>query len=228
MTDIEENWNHLKFDAKGKRKSRLPRPTPVDREVIINKDDVILSVTDTKGVIEYCNDCFVEISGYEEYELAGSAHNIVRHPDMPRIIFRFMWQRIQNKQNIVALVKNMTKTGRYYWVYTDFVIKEDKQGNIIGYKAFRKPAPRRAIETIIPIYKKLREIEKENGMDVAEKFLHGYLESLNTSYDKFIGDLIINNIKEKETLYNTDNKELITKPQTNAERKSFFKRIFGY
>lgn len=167
-TENIENSNEIHWDVHTngieKRKPSITRPTPVDREIIIGEDKVLLSITDAKGVIEYCNEAFVETSGYEEYELAGSGHNMVRHPDMPRVIFKLMWNRIQNKENIIAVVKNLAKTGRYYWVITDFVVKEDKEGNITGYKAFRKPAPRKAIEAVMPLYKKLREIENVKGM----------------------------------------------------------------
>jgi PAS domain S-box-containing protein len=217
-----------------KRKSRLPQPDPVDREIKIPSKMVLLSVTDTRGVIEYCNEDFVEISGYEEYELVGAGHNIVRHPDMPRVIFKILWDRIQKKQNILAIVKNMGKTGRYYWVYTDFVIKEDDKGNIIGYKAYRKPAPSKAIETIIPIYKKLKAIEEANDMEAAEKYLMGYLDVLGTNYDNFVENLIIENVNEQGEKYSTDEKKRIEtenkeiKKISKKDRKSFFQRIFGY
>lgn len=203
------------------RKPRLTPPTPIDKEITLDNNKVLLSITNPQGVIEYCNDDFVEVSGYEEYELAGSAHNIVRHPDMPRVVFKLMWERIQNKENIIAIVKNLAKTGRYYWVMTDFVIKEDKDGNIIGYKAFRKPAPRKAIEAVEPLYKKLVSIEVARGMDDASNFLNGFLEGENTNYNDFIENLIIDNI-QIET-----NVETGSKPISKVERKSFFKRIFG-
>ena len=219
----EIQWNiHTNEE---KRKPSITRPTPVDREVVIGTNQVLLSITDTKGVIEYCNEAFVETSGYEEFELAGSGHNIVRHPDMPRMIFKLMWDRIQKKENIIAVVKNLAKTGRYYWVITDFVIKEDKEGNIIGYKAYRKPAPRKAIDAVIPLYKKLREIENAKGIIAAEKFLFGYLEGEDTNYDDFIENLIIDTI-EPESVQEGNSAEAV-KPKTKAEKKSFFRRLFG-
>ena len=225
----EKDWEIIFNIDAPKRKKRLPIPDPVDREIKIDSDKILMSVTDTRGVIEFCNEDFVEISGYEEYELVGSGHNIVRHPEMPRVLFKILWERIQNKQNILAIVKNMAKTGRYYWVYTDFVIKEDENGNIIGYKAFRKPAPKKAIETMIPIYKKLKAIEEENDMEFAQKYLEGYLDNLGTTYDEFVENLIIENVDHKgEKLQDNTNNNNKEKLQSKKERKSFFKRIFGY
>ena len=215
----EESWNKFQDDS-AKRKPSLKRPPAIDEEIVLEKKKILLSITDTRGVITYCNDDFVETSGYEEWELAGSAHNIVRHPDMPKFIFKFMWQRIQNKDNIIAIVKNLAKSGKYYWVMTDFVILEDNLGNIKGYKAYRKPAPRKAIETIAPVYEKLLKIESAKGVPAAESFFIGYLDSLNLSYDDFIESLIIDSSEqEKQVLDN--------KPKTKAERKSFFKKLFG-
>ena len=205
-----------------KLKSKLPVPVPVDREIKLDETKVLVSFTDTRGVITYCNDDFVDVSGYEEYELAGAQHNIVRHPDMPRMVFKFMWDRIEKKENIIAIVKNMSKTGRYYWVMTDFVIKEDNAGNVTGYKAYRKPAPRKAIEAVTPLYQKLRRMEDASGMEAAEKYLLDFFDAQNTNYDDFIENLLISELP-KETVSN----ETI-KPITKTERKSFFKRLFGY
>jgi PAS domain S-box-containing protein len=195
-------------------------PSPIDKEIMLDDKKVLLSITDTKGVIEYCNEDFVEVCGYEEYELAGAPHNIVRHPDMPKVVFKLMWDRLDKEENIIAIVKNMSKTGRYYWVMTDFVIRKDDEGNVSGYKAFRKPAPRKAIEAVIPFYKKLREIEEARGMEAAEKFFHGFLDGENTNYDDFIQNLIIDNIKPEFI-----SKE-VSKPVTKASKASFFRRIF--
>lgn len=217
-----DSWE-FDMDKHRKEKPKFNYPKVIDNEIIIPKDKVLLSSTDTRGVITYCNEDFVEISGYDEWELAGAPHNIIRHLDMPRVIFKLMWQRIQNKYNIIAIVKNLSKSGKYYWVMTDFVIKEDTRGNIVGYKAYRRPAPRKAIETVIPIYKKLRKIEDEKGMIAAENFLVGYLDSLNTTYDDFIENLIIDNVNAQESKKETAKKNTLTK----KEKISFFKRLFG-
>lgn len=167
--------------------------TNQNEEVLLNAKRYIVSKTDTKGNITYANDYFVEICGYSSKELIGKPHNIIRHPDMPKVIFKLMWQRIQSGQNIMAIVKNQTKDGRYYWVITDFEAKKDKLTNeIISYSAFRKAAPRDAIDAIIPIYKKLLEFEKIGDMKVSEKYLLSYLEDKNLSYDEFIDKLVKN------------------------------------
>ncbi len=171
----------------------MQRPEPVDEEIVLDPKRYIVSKTDKKGIIEYGNDYFVEISGYSEAELIGEPHNIIRHPDMPKIVFKMMWDRILNDQNIFALVKNMAKDGRYYWVVTEFETKKDPISNhIVGFTAFRRAAPRDAIKEIEKLYAKLVEIEKVGGMEASEKYLRGYLEEAGKSYDELIDELIGN------------------------------------
>ncbi len=171
----------------------MAHPKPIDNEIKLSTKRYIVSKTDAKGIIEYGNDYFVEISGYLESELIGKPHSIVRHPDMPRIAFKLMWDRIKQGKNFIAVVKNLAKDGSYYWVITDFEPKKDPLTNkIISYTAFRKAAPQKAIDTMIPIYAKLLEIEKEGGMEASEKFLLDFLEERQTTYDDFIDEQIEN------------------------------------
>lgn len=168
-------------------------PLPINEEIQISTKKYIVSKTDAKGVIEYGNDYFVEISGYKESELIGKPHNMIRHPDMPKIVFKMMWDRINKGKNIMAVVKNMAKDGRYYWVITEFEPKIDPISNdIISHTAFRKAAPQKAINIMEPIYQKLLEIEKEGGMEASEKYLRGFFEEKHTTYDEFIDGVIGN------------------------------------
>ena len=171
----------------------MKRPEPTNNEIKLNPKRYIVSKTDPKGIIEYGNDYFVEISGYSEAELIGTPHSFIRHPDMPKIVFKMMWDRINKAQNIMAVVKNLAKDGSYYWVVTEFEPKVDPITNeVISHTAFRQAASRKAVETMGPIYQKLIEIEKESGMEGSEKYLRGFLEEKDISYDEFIDDLIGN------------------------------------
>jgi len=171
----------------------MQRPEPTNHEIQLSTNRYIVSKTDAKGIIEYGNDYFVEISGYSEAELIGQPHNIIRHPDMPKVVFKMMWDRINRAQNIMAVVKNLAKDGSFYWVVTEFEPKVDPITNeIISHTAFRKAAPRAAVEAMTPIYQKLIEIEKNGGMEASEKYLRGYLEEAGVTYDEFIDDLVGN------------------------------------
>jgi len=171
----------------------VAHPKPTTNEIKLNPKRYIVSKTDAKGIIEYGNDYFVEISGYSEAELIGKPHSIVRHPDMPKVLFKMMWDRINRAQNIMAVVKNLAKDGSYYWVVTEFEPKVDPITNeILSHTAFRKAAPQNAIDTMAPLYQKLIEIEKEGGVEASEKYLRGFFEDKGTTYDAFIDDLVGN------------------------------------
>ncbi|WP_304546242.1 PAS domain S-box protein [Sulfurimonas microaerophilic] len=165
----------------------------IDKEKEIKLDDMkpILSRTDLKGNIRYCNTYFQEISGYSEKELLGAEHNIIRHPDMPKIIFKLMWERLKKQQNILAVVKNKSKDGRYYWVTTLFEIKYHPiHKTAEGYLAIRKAAPHNAVEMITPLYKKLLEIEDARGIKESELYLREFLEKEKKTYDQYMEEIV--------------------------------------
>jgi PAS domain S-box-containing protein len=153
------------------------KPTPKNEEIRLDPKRYLVSETDAKGVIAYCNGYFREISGYDESELLGAPHNIIRHPDMPKIIFKLLWDHIQNGKNINAVIKNLAKDGRYYWVFTEFTIRRDSDtGAIIGYLASRKAVSKHVVEVIGNLYDMLVSLEKEGGMEASEKYLYVFLK----------------------------------------------------
>ncbi|KIM10210.1 MAG: histidine kinase [Sulfurovum sp. FS08-3] len=166
----------------------------VDEKIVLDPKKYLVSKTDTHGIIEYANDYFIEVSGYSETELIGKSHSIVRHPDTPKVIFKIMWERIQEGENFLAIIKNRAKDGRYYWIFTDFEINLDKVTNKpISYVAYRQAASDKIITQIEPLYKKLVELEKSGDIDMSQKYLIGYLEEKGKSYDEYMEQLIGNN-----------------------------------
>ncbi len=152
------------------------KPLPIDEEILLDNTKYIESETDLHGNIVDCNDYFAEISGYSKEELMGQPHNIVRHPDMPKIVFKLLWDNIQQGHNITAVIKNMAKDGRYYWVFTHFeIIRDINTKEIKGYRAYRKMVSPHIKKVLDPLYKKLTEIEKEGGMEASEKALNEFL-----------------------------------------------------
>lgn len=168
----------------------MKKPEPINEEIELQNNIYIESDTDKKGVITYVNDYFAEISGYSKDELLGSPHNIVRHPDMPKILFKILWDRISRGENFHAAIKNMAKDGRYYWVFTDFEPLKDDKGDIIGYKAARKKISKHVTQLLDPLYKKLTEIEKESGMNESLNYLNNFLKE--HSQDITIDNLLEN------------------------------------
>lgn len=129
---------------------------PIDEEYIIT-DGVIVSQTDSNGVITYANRLFCEVSGYQSSELVGQPHNIIRHPDMPAAIFAKMWETIKGGQAWNGLVKNLRKDGRFYWVETEILPIKDEGDKVSGYIAARKIASRKDIQENESIYAKMLE-----------------------------------------------------------------------
>jgi len=152
----------------------VKRPEPIDEEIELRNGEYIESDTDLKGVITYANSYFAEISRYSPDELIGKPHSIVRHPDMPKIIFKTLWDRLESDKNFIGAIKNLAKDGRYYWVFTDFepIYKDGKK---VGYRAIRKKISHHVSQTLDPLYKKLTEIEKDGGIEASEKYLNQFL-----------------------------------------------------
>lgn len=181
--------------------TRFNRPTPSDREVDWNKTKVLLSKTDIKGTILYANENFIDVSGYDEHELIGQPHNVIRHPDMPKVIFKFLWDSIKSSENIHVIIKNMSKTGRYYWVVTDFKIIADGDGEIAGYFGTRKSVPEDIITKFIePLYKKLLHIEEVSGVGASEDYLIGFLEERKKTFNEYVGHLITTGKDDKNKI----------------------------
>ncbi len=161
------------------------------KEIYIDRKRMIVSRTDLKGIIEFANKDFIEISGYTLDELINQPHNIVRHPDMPAVIFKLMWKRIQLSQDIFAVVKNRAKNGDYYWVTTKFDIRRDPLTNKVnGYIAYRQGADKKLVDKITKLYDELLLIEKSSGIEASEKYLIGFLDSNKMSYDQYIDDIV--------------------------------------
>ncbi|WP_264563908.1 PAS domain-containing protein [Flavobacterium sp. N3904] len=202
------------------------RPIPIDKEVSWDKTQTIMSKTDLYGTIEYANEVFVDVCGYEDYELMAQPHNIIRHPDMPKIVFKVLWENIQKGNQFHGIVKNLAKSGRYYWVITNFEYSRDENGNIVNYIARRKAVPQDVItKHIEPLYKKLLQIEQVSGIGASEKYLIGFLEEQGLSYVDLITKLMVEN--EKEQQLQRAPQEVVPVEIEETESRGFFSRFFG-
>ncbi len=156
---------------------------------IMKKDDFIVSKTDLKGNITYCNKIFIKFAGLSEKELLGKPHNIIRHLDMPKIVFKLLWERIKNKKEIFAYVKNRSADGGYYWVYANVTASVGANGNIIGYYSVRRKPQDSALVIIESLYKTLLEKESAGGVEASGKYLTELLETKDLTYDEFISSI---------------------------------------
>lgn len=118
------------------------------------KGQKLISTTDTRGIITYCNDAFVQISGFTREELIGQPHNLVRHPEMPVAAFKTMWEHLQKGKPWMGLVKNRCKNGDYYWVHA-YVTPISEHGKVIGYESVRVAPSQQQIEHVTKLYQQI-------------------------------------------------------------------------
>lgn len=167
----------------------MKKPIPNSRESVVKSDAFLVSKTDLKGHITYCNPPFMEIAGFSEQELLGKPHNIVRHPDMPRVIFKILWNAIQNQGEVFAYVKNLSQDGGYYWVFANITASMDIKGNAIGYYSVRRKPNPKALEIIKPLYEKLLSLEKNGGIEASSQYINELLKEKGESYESFSNNL---------------------------------------
>lgn len=165
-------------------------PTGVER--FFHEDEVIVSKTDLKGRLTYVNRVFINISGYQEPELLGEPHSLIRNPEMPRSVFKLLWDTIGAGREIFAYVNNMSKNGDHYWVLAHVTPSFDKKGQIVGYHSNRRVPDRDVLNsTIIPLYKAVLEEENRHknakeGMNKGFEMLLDAVKQKGMNYDELI------------------------------------------
>lgn len=170
-------------------KAAKPYLTGVERT--FGEDEIIVSKTDTKGRITYANRVFQRVAQYTEAELLGRAHNIVRHPDMPRCVFKYLWDTIEAGNEIFAYVVNRCKSGDHYWVFAHITPTFDDHGRIISYHSNRRLPSRSAINKIKPIYDLLLKEEQKyrtprEQWEKSLPVLVDFLKQSHMEYEEFV------------------------------------------
>ena len=174
-----------------------PRPFAIE--------ELFYSTTDHRGIITGCNDVFVRVSGFTECELIGQPHNIIRHPDMPRCVFQLLWDFLQSGRPIGAYVKNLAKTGEYYWVFAYAAPIED------GYLSIRLKPSSDFFDAIAPVYQELLQVEAEfgdewrEGMAAAGSQLMRTLRSLGfLEYEDFMQEGLRRELAARDAVMSTE------------------------
>lgn len=168
-------------------------PTGVERT--FDPDQLIVSKTDAKGILTYVNDLFCTMAAAEEHDLLGRPHNLVRHPEMPRAMFAYMWTEIAKGQEVFVYVKNLALDGTHYWVFAHVTATLNNEGAIIGYHSNRRSPDRRAVATVEPIYRQLCEIEgrgdgsSRDRLKASTDALNELLAQRDMTYDQFVWSL---------------------------------------
>ena len=170
---------------------KTDRSNLTGHERSFDSDEFIVSKTDVHGEITYANNVFYRISGYNENEVLGAPHSLVRHPDMPRCVFKLLWDRIQSKKEIFAYVINTAKNGDHYWVLAHVTPSFDQQGQVTGFHSNRRRPEPAQIDTIKTIYSRLLEEETKHadrklGLESSTALLNSMLSTQGVSYDEFV------------------------------------------
>ncbi|WP_321449413.1 PAS domain-containing protein [uncultured Cohaesibacter sp.] len=164
-------------------------------ERFFGDDDIIVSKTDLSGRLTYANKIFLDISGYTEKEVLGKPHNLIRHPYMPRTIFKLLWDSIESGHEIFAYVNNRCKNGDHYWVYAHVTPSWNNEGKVSGFHSNRRVPDQEILQThVIPLYEKIRTAEKsvtnrKDGLKAGMQVIDSLLAEKGLQYDEFIATL---------------------------------------
>lgn len=162
------------------------------KEVFFGDSEIIVSKTDLKGKITYANKVFLDVAGYTERELMGQPHSVIRHPDMPRCVFKLLWDTLSTGNEVFAYVINRCKNGDHYWVYAHVTPSKSADGKVIGYHSNRRVPERHILEeAIIPLYTSLKSIEestpnRKDGMRESGAKVVSILAERGLAYDEFV------------------------------------------
>ncbi len=167
------------------------RPEATDIENIVGPNDLIVSKSDAEGNITYVNPIFIKISGYSQGKLLEEPHSILRHPDMPKVIFKYLWENIKEGRDVVAYVKNLCKDGSFYWVLATVKVAKNPDGSFRNYMSTRRCITDSAKEIIGILYANLLALEKSEGVEASQNALNAFLSEKGVNDSDSFNNLMI-------------------------------------
>ncbi|CAA6808270.1 MAG: SIGNAL-TRANSDUCTION SENSOR PROTEIN-PAS/PAC domain [uncultured Sulfurovum sp.] len=166
------------------------RPILLNEEIKFSKKKFIVSKTDVEGKILFVNKNFCDITGYGHQELMGQPHSVLRHPDMPKAIFYMLWKSLLAGMEVSAIVKNVAKSGKFYWVIADFSMQRDERGRLKSFTSFKRAAPTHVSQNIENLYHGMISAERKGGIEASLLFLEIFLKDKQMSYSEYLEDLV--------------------------------------
>jgi PAS domain S-box-containing protein len=165
------------------------KTTGIERSM--EENDLIVSKTNLKGIITYSNDVFCNIADYNLDEVLNKPHNLLRHPNMPRCVFKLLWDTIKNGHEIFAYIVNRCKNGDHYWVLAHVTPSFDEKNNIVGYHSNRRKPSEKALKIIRSLYNELLHEENKHPTERAATeagfdALQTILKKKGVSYEAFV------------------------------------------
>lgn len=166
---------------------------PSGVETFFDASEIIVSKTNLKGHLTYTNDVFLKIAGYTEEECKDQPHSMIRHPNMPRCIFKLLWETIEKKEEVFAYVVNMTKNGDHYWVLAHVTPSLDEDGKVTGFHSNRRVPGREAVAKVEALYADLAKTEQSHS---------NAKEGLQAGYEQLLSFVNDNGGKYEELIFN--------------------------
>jgi PAS domain S-box-containing protein len=167
-------------------------PTGVERT--FDEDEIIVTKTDLRGVITYANKVFLRVSALAEQEAVGKPHNIIRHPDMPRSVFKLLWESLKNRQELFAYVVNLATDGAHYWVLAHVTPSIDESNRVVGYYSSRRKPELAAVNAAAELYARLcaeerRHTSSQTALEASWQLLQSTLNDRGQTYDEYVWEL---------------------------------------
>ncbi|WP_305782992.1 PAS domain-containing protein [Symbioplanes lichenis] len=173
---------------------KATRVAPTGVERTFGEDELIVTKTDPRGVITYANEVFLRISALTEDEAIGQPHSLIRHPDMPRAVFKLLWDTLKTRQELFAYVVNLASDGAHYWVLAHVTPSFDQHGQLAGYHSSRRRPEPAAVQAAAELYGRLRAEERRHdsspaALDAGWAMLQETLRGRGRTYDEFVWEL---------------------------------------
>jgi PAS domain S-box-containing protein len=178
----------------------VPRSTrdavrPTGRERSFSADELIVSKTDLRGVITYANDVFLRVSDYALDDVLGQPHNVIRHPEMPRAVFKLLWDTLGTGREVFAYIDNLAADGGHYWVLAHVTPSYDANGTVVGYHSNRRRPSRGAVQRVLPLYQRLLAEERRHpnarsAVAASSALLDQVLAEQGQTYEEFVWSII--------------------------------------
>lgn len=171
-----------------------PKIQPTGVEARFDEEEIIVSKTDLRGHITYANDVFQRVSGYNEAELLGQPHNLIRHPGMPACVFKLLWDTLRDGKEIFAYVLNLAKDGSHYWVFAHVTPSWSPTGEALGYHSNRRVPYPDALPKVKALYAALLDEERgysehTRAMEASTRLLLTTLRDAGVDYSQFVFSL---------------------------------------
>lgn len=158
----------------------------MNNEIEVPSNALFVTKTDSREKILYANQAFLALSGYKEQELIGKPHSIIRHTDMPALIFKLLWEKLNKGLEVHLYVKGRAKDGSFYWLFSNVFPVTDLEQNVIGYHFSRKKADENSLIVVKQLYKKFIDLEKAGGVKESQNYFNEFLNEKRMDYNEFI------------------------------------------